>query len=374
VQSNTVLYSLVDQDLMQLDIGTLTEILIKNKGSDIHIVAGSKPAIRVDGKIRFLEEYDTLTPEDTQTLAYGIMLDKYKKVFKEKNAVDFSIGIHSLGRFRINVFRQRDSISMVLRYLSNEIKDITKLGLDMKVLELTKRGMGLVLVTGPTGSGKSTTLASMIQYILDNEPVHVITVEDPIEYLFKHSKGIVNQRELGQDVSNFHDALRSALREDPDVILVGEMRDRETIEMALRAAETGHLVFGTLHTNTAISTINRIVDVFSAEEKDQIRTQLSISLQGIISQRLLPKIGGGRVLAYELLIPNAGIRNLIKENKLPQAYALMQSGQAQTGMQTMNQHLRKLYGMGLITKEDALKYSPDPKELARLMGVAYEEI
>jgi twitching motility protein PilT len=214
----------------------------------------------------------------------------------------------------------------------------------------------------------------MIQYILDNEPVHVITVEDPIEYLFKHSKGIVNQRELGQDVPSFSDALRSALREDPDVILIGEMRDRETIEMALRAAETGHLVFGTLHTNTAISTINRIVDVFNAEEKDQIRTQLSISLQGIISQRLLPKIGGGRVLAYELLIPNAGIRNLIKENKLPQIYALMQSGQAQTGMQTMNQHLRKLYGMGFITKEDALKYSPDPKELARLMGVAYEEI
>jgi len=234
--------------------------------------------------------------------------------------------------------------------------------------------MGLVLVTGPTGSGKSTTLASMIQYILDNEPVHVITVEDPIEYLFKHSKGIVNQREIGQDVPSFSDALRSALREDPDVILVGEMRDRETIEMALRAAETGHLVFGTLHTNTAISTINRIVDVFSAEEKDQIRTQLSISLQGIISQRLLPKIGGGRVLAYELLIPNAGIRNLIKENKLAQIYALMQSGKAQTGMQTMNQHLKKLYSMGLITKEDALKYSPDPKELARLMGVAYEEI
>ena len=359
---------------MQLDIGTLTEILVKNKGSDIHIVAGSKPAIRADGKIKFLEEYNTLTPEDTQHLAYGIMLEKYKKVFEEKNAVDFSIGVHGLGRFRVNVFRQRDSVSMVLRYLTSEIKDITKLGLDTKVLELTKRSMGLILVTGPTGSGKSTTLASMIQYILDNEPVHVITVEDPIEYLFKHSKGIVNQRELGQDVPSFSDALRSALREDPDVILVGETRDRETIEMALRAAETGHLVFGTLHTNTAISTINRIVDVFSAEEKDQIRTQLSISLQGIISQRLLPKINGGRVLAYELLIPNTGIRNLIKENKLPQAYALMQSGQAQTGMQTMNQHLRKLYGMGLITKEDALKYSPDPKELARLMGVAYEEM
>jgi len=359
---------------MQLDIGTLTEILIKHKGSDIHIVAGAKPAIRVDGKIEFLEEYDTLMPEDTQILAYGIMLERYKKIFEEKNAVDFSIGIKGLGRFRVNVFRQRDSISMVLRYLSSDIKDITKLGLDAKVLELTKRSMGLVLVTGPTGSGKSTTLASLVQYILDSEPVHVITIEDPIEYLFKHSKGLVNQRELGQDVPSFSDALRSALREDPDVVLVGEMRDKETIEMALRAAETGHLVFATLHTNTAISTINRIVDVFSSEEKDQIRTQLAASLQGVLSQRLIPRVGGGRVLAYELLIPNTGIRNLIKENKLAQAYSLMQSGQAQTGMQTMNQHLRKLYGMGLITKEDALKYSPDPKELARLIGVNYEEV
>jgi len=315
-----------------------------------------------------------LMPEDTQILAYGIMLERYKKIFEEKNAVDFSIGIKGLGRFRVNVFRQRDSISMVLRYLSSDIKDITKLGLDAKVLELTKRSMGLVLVTGPTGSGKSTTLASLVQYILDSEPVHVITIEDPIEYLFKHSKGLVNQRELGQDVPSFSDALRSALREDPDVVLVGEMRDKETIEMALRAAETGHLVFATLHTNTAISTINRIVDVFSSEEKDQIRTQLAASLQGVLSQRLIPRVGGGRVLAYELLIPNTGIRNLIKENKLAQAYSLMQSGQAQTGMQTMNQHLRKLYGMGLITKEDALKYSPDPKELARLIGVNYEEV
>ncbi len=358
---------------MQLNINELVNILVQNKGSDIHILAGSKPAIRVDGKIRFLEQYDPLKPEDTQSLAYGIMLEKYKKIFEERNSVDFSIGIQNLGRFRANVFRQRDSISMVLRYLSSDIKNITTLGFEGKVLELTKRSMGLVLVTGPTGSGKSTTLASMIQYILDNEPVHVITIEDPIEYLFKHNKGIVNQRELGQDVISFSDGLRSALREDPDVILIGEMRDRETIEMALTAAETGHLVFGTLHTNTAISTINRIVDVFSAEEKDQIRTQLAISLQGVISQRLIPRIGGGRVLAYELLIPNAGIRNLIKENKLPQAYALMQSGQSQTGMQTMNQHLKKLYSMGLITKEDALKYSPDPKELARLMGITYNE-
>lgn len=359
---------------MELNIGTLTEILLKNKGSDIHIVAGSRPAIRVDGKIKFLEEYDILTPDITQNLAYNIMLERYRKIFEEKNAVDFSIGVANLGRFRVNVFRQRDSVSMVLRYLTSDIKDITELGLDKKILELTKRNMGLVLVTGPTGSGKSTTLAAIVQYILNNDPVHVITIEDPIEYLFKHSKGIVNQRELGQDVPSFADALRSALREDPDVILVGEMRDRETIEMALRAAETGHLVFGTLHTNTAISTINRIVDVFGAEEKDQVRTQLSISLQGIISQRLIPKTSGGRVLAYELLIPNSGIRNLIRENKLPQAYALMQSGQAQTGMQTINQHLKKLYSLGLISKENAFKFSSDPKELGRLLGINFEEI
>jgi twitching motility protein PilT len=214
----------------------------------------------------------------------------------------------------------------------------------------------------------------MIDYILTNFPHHVLTIEDPIEYLFKHKKGIINQREIGTDAPNFTQALRAALREDPDVIMVGEMRDVETIETALKAAETGHLVFGTLHTNTAISTINRIVDVFPPEKQDQIRIQLSFTLAGVMSQRLLPKVGGGRVLAYELLIPNKAIRNLIRENKLQQVYSLMQSGQAQTGMQTMNQSLAKLYKEGLITLEDAIRYSPDPTELAKLLGIPYSQI
>jgi twitching motility protein PilT len=229
--------------------------------------------------------------------------------------------------------------------------------------------MGLVLVTGPTGSGKTTTLATLINYINETFPHHIITIENPIEYVFHHRKSIVNQREIGEDVHSFADALRAALREDPDVILVGEMRDLETIEIALRAAETGHLVFGTLHTNTAISTITRIIDVFPPNQQEQIRIQLSFVLQGVISQRLVPKIGGGRVLAYELLIPNTAIRSLIRENKLQQIYSIMQSGQAETGMQTMNQSLASLYRIGLITLEDAYKYSPDIKELERMLGM-----
>jgi len=241
------------------------------------------------------------------------------------------------------------------------------LGLTERVLELCHKSMGLVLVTGPTGSGKSTTLASLIDYINQTFPYHIITIEDPIEYVFHHKKSIVNQREIGEDVYSFADAMRAALREDPDVILVGEMRDLETIEIALRAAETGHLVFGTLHTNTTISTITRIVDVFPPQQQAQVIVQLSFVLQGVISQRLIPKIGGGRVLAYELMIPNTAIRNLIRENKLQQIYAIMQSGQAQTGMQTMNQSLYSLYRSGLITLEDAYKYSPDIKELENMI-------
>jgi twitching motility protein PilT len=246
---------------------------------------------------------------------------------------------------------------------------VDELGLSKKTLELCHKSMGLILVTGPTGSGKSSTLAALINYINENSPHHIITVEDPIEYVYHHKKSIVNQREIGEDVHSFADALKAALREDPDVILVGEMRDLETIEIALKAAETGHLVFGTLHTNTAVSTITRIIDVFPPEQQDQIRVQLSFALQGVISQRLVPKIGGGRALAYELFIPNTAIRSLIRENKLQQISSIMQSGQAETGMQTMNQSLASLYRSGLITKEDAYKYSPDTKELERMLGV-----
>jgi len=337
------------------------------KASDIHITVGVPPAVRVDGLIRFLEEFPKLGPEDTQKLAYSVMVEKHRQRLEEKGQVDFSFGVKGLGRFRANVFYQRGSVAAVFRMLPSRIPKISELGLTERVLELCHKKMGLILVTGPTGSGKSTTIASMIDYINENMPYHIITIEDPIEYLFTHKKSIVNQREVEQDVDSFNNALRSALREDPDIIFVGEMRDLETIETALRAAETGHLVFATLHTNTAISTINRIVDMFPPEQQEQVRTVLSFVLQGIISQRLLPKIGGGRVLAYELLIPNTAIRNLIRENKLQQIYSLMQSGQVETGMQTMNQSLYRLYKMGQITLEDALEASPDPKELERML-------
>ena len=348
----------------------IIQIAVRKNASDIHITSGAKPAIRVDGNITFMNEFPTLTPDVTQRLAYSVMSEKHRKILEERGQVDFSFGIRDVGRFRANVFFQRGSVAAAFRRLPYKIRTVAELGLSENVLNLCHKKMGLVLVTGPTGSGKSTTLAAMINYINENFPYHIITVEDPVEYIFHHRKSIVNQREIDQDVYSFADALRAALREDPDVILVGEMRDRETIEVALRAAETGHLVFGTLHTNTAISTITRIVDVFPAEQQEQVRVQLSMALQGVISQRLLPKVGGGRVLAYELLIPNTGIRNLIRENKLQQVYSLMQSGQLESGMQTMNQSLYKLYKTGQITLDEALRASPDIKELERMLGVA----
>ncbi|MCS6957272.1 MAG: type IV pilus twitching motility protein PilT [Aquificaceae bacterium] len=348
----------------------LIEILqkaVQSNASDVHITAGARPVLRIDGRIVQLIEYPVLTPDMTQKMAYSVMSEKHRKVLEEKGQVDFSFGVRDVGRFRSNVFFQRGAIAAAFRRLPHKIMNVKELGLTERVLELCHRSMGLVLVTGPTGSGKTTTLASLIEYINQNFPYHIITIEDPIEYVFQHKKSIVNQREIGEDVHNFADALRAALREDPDVILVGEMRDLETMEIALRAAETGHLVFGTLHTNTAISTITRIIDVFPPEQQEQVRVQLSFVLQGVISQRLLPKIGGGRVLAYELMMPNTAIRNLIRENKLQQVYSIMQSGQAQTGMQTMNQSLFGLYKSGLIAIEEAYKYSPDIKELERML-------
>lgn len=362
--------------LVEKPVGSVQEVKLidilqkaeKTNASDIHITTGARPSLRIDGKIVQLMEYPVLTPDMTQKIVYSVMSEKHRKILEEKGQVDFSFGVKDIGRFRANVFFQRASVAGVFRRLPYKIMNVKQLGLSEKVLDLCHKSMGLVLVTGPTGSGKSSTLAALIDYINQNFPYHIITIEDPIEYIFKHGKSIVNQREVGEDVNSFADALRAALREDPDVILIGEMRDLETIEIALRAAETGHLVFGTLHTNTAISTITRIVDVFPPEKQQQVIIQLSFVLQGVISQRLIPKIGGGRVLAYELLIPNTAIRNLIRENRLQQVYAMMQAGQAQTGMQTMNQSLYSLYKAGLITLEDAYKYSPDIKELDRMLG------
>ncbi|SHK16289.1 type IV pilus twitching motility protein PilT [Thermocrinis minervae] len=350
----------------------LVEILYKAvrlNASDVHLTPGVRPCVRIDGKIQQLMEYPVLTPEVTQKLAYSVMSDRHRKELEEKGQVDFSFGVKDVGRFRANVFFQRGSIACVFRRLPYKVMSVKELGLSEKVLDLCHKSMGLVLVTGPTGSGKTTTLAALINYINENFHYHIITIEDPIEYVFQHRKSIVNQREIGEDVDSFAAALRAALREDPDVILVGELRDLETIEIALRAAETGHLVFATLHTNTAISTITRIVDVFPPNQQEQVRIQLSFVLQGVISQRLVPKIGGGRVLVYEYLVPNTAIRNLIRENKLQQIYSLMQTDQANTGMQTMNQSLAYHFRVGNITYEDAMKYSPDPKELERMIGV-----
>ncbi|RMD45239.1 MAG: type IV pilus twitching motility protein PilT [Aquificota bacterium] len=341
---------------------------VQKDSTDIHIVAGAPPAIRIDGKITYLsDDFPVLYPKDTQRIIYSIMNEKQKRAFEEKNEVDFSIGIKEIGRFRVNVFRQRGTVAAALRRIPYEIRPMEELGLIPSVETLCKKSMGLVLVTGPTGSGKTTTLASMIDYINTNYPYHIITIEDPIEYLFPHKKSIVAQREIGSDTEDFATALKYALREDPDVILVGEMRDLETIKAALTAAETGHLVFATLHTNTAIQTINRIINVFPENEQEQVRTELSFVLQGVISQRLLPRIGGGRVLIHEVLIPTTAIRNLIRENKIHQIYGLMQTGQAETGMQTLNQSLIDAVRKGLILPEDALKVSPDPQELTRLM-------
>jgi twitching motility protein PilT len=350
-----------------VSLDAIAQEAVKTNASDIHVIAGAPPSLRVDGKIIYLTQFPVLLPKDTQALAYSIMNEKQRRTFEEKLEVDFSVGMKGIGRFRVNVYSQRGTVAAALRRLPYEIKPMEELGLIPSVKQLCHKSMGLVLVTGPTGSGKTTTLASMIDYIDSKFPYHIITIEDPIEYLFPHKKSVVSQREVGNDTEDFATALKYALREDPDVILVGEMRDLETIKAALTAAETGHLVFGTLHTNTAVQTINRIINVFPEHEQDQIRTELSFVIQGIISQRLLPKIGGGRVLIHEVLIPNTAIRNLIRENKIHQIYGLMQAGQAESGMQTMNQSILKALREGLITMEDALKISPEPQELERLL-------
>ncbi|ACD67341.1 MAG TPA: type IV pilus twitching motility protein PilT [Sulfurihydrogenibium sp.] len=356
------------EEIKSFRIDEIAREAVDRNATDIHITAGVPPIIRVDGRLIPLIGYPPMTPKDTQEFIYSFMNEKQKKTFEEKKELDFSFGIKGIGRFRVNVFYQRGTVAAALRRIPYEIKPMEELGLIPKVRDLCHLSMGLVLVTGPTGSGKTTTLASMIDYINANFPHHIITIEDPIEYIYQHKKSVIAQRELGTDTDSFALALKYALREDPDVILVGEMRDLETIRAALTAAETGHLVFGTLHTNTAVQTINRIINVFPMEEQDQVRTELSFVLQGVISQRLLPKIGGGRVLIHEVMIPNIAIRNLIRENKVHQIYGLMQTGQAESGMQTMNQSIIKALQRKLITVEDAFRISPDPEELKRMIS------
>jgi twitching motility protein PilT len=349
---------------------TLPELLKKTvelQGSDLHITISTPPQVRVHGHLQRLEGAE-LSPSDTKALTYSVLTDSQKKRFEESLELDFSFGIKGLARFRCNMFNQRGAVAAVYRLIPEKIRTFQELGLPAVLAMLAERPRGLVLVTGPTGSGKSTTLAAMIDKINQERKDHILTIEDPIEYIHPHKGCLVNQREVHSDTQSFSMALRAALREDPDIVLIGELRDLETVEAALRIAETGHLTFGTLHTNSAAQTINRIIDVFPAHQQSQIRTQLSLVLEGIVCQALLPKIGGGRICSLEIMIPTPGIRNLIREDKVHQIYSAMQTGQEKLGMQTGNQSLASLYMKKMITLETALGSSSNREELQEMIN------
>ncbi len=337
-------------------------------GSDLHLSTHSAPQVRVHGQLAPLPGFGPLSPSDTKRLAYSVLTDAQKHRFEENLELDFSFGLKGMSRFRANLFNQKGAVGAVFRSIPYEIKTFEALGLPPIIADMCKKPRGLILVTGPTGSGKSTTLASMVDKINVERHDHILTIEDPIEFLHNHKNCVVNQREVAADTHSFGAALRTALRQDPDVVLVGEMRDLETIEMALRIAETGHLTFATLHTNSAYSTINRIIDVFPAGQQAQIRTQLSLVLEGILCQALLPKASGdGRVMALEVLVPNAAIRNLVREDKIHQIYSMMQTGQDKYGMQTFNQSLATLHHKRQITLEVAMQRSSNADELKELI-------
>jgi twitching motility protein PilT len=349
---------------------TLPELLhtmVQMEGSDLHITTATPPQVRVHGHLVRLQGAD-LTPSETKQLAYSVLTDAQKKRFEEALELDFSFGIKGLARFRVNMFNQRGAVGAVYRLIPETIRSFQELSLPQVLTTLAEKPRGLVLVTGPTGSGKSTTLAAMIDKINKERHDHILTIEDPIEFVHQHQSCLVNQREVHSDTQSFGNALRAALREDPDIVLIGEMRDLETVEAALRIAETGHLTFATLHTNSASQTINRIIDIFPAHQQSQIRTQLSLVLEGIVCQALLPRIGGKRVVALEIMVPTAGIRNLIREDKIHQIYSAMQTGQEKMGMQTMNQSLATLYQKRLITLETAMMASSNRDELQDLVS------
>jgi twitching motility protein PilT len=355
-----------------MPIPSLSELLkrmVDSGGSDLHITTNSPPRIRLHGELKPCEDLPVLGPADTKQLAYSILTDAQKHRFEENLELDFSFGIKNIARFRGNLFNQRGAVAGVFRVIPFEIKSFDQLGLPQVIRKLCEKPRGLILVTGPTGSGKSTTLATMLNMINESRYEHMITIEDPIEFIHPHKKCLVNQREVHADTHSFANSLRAALREDPDVVLIGEMRDLETIESALRIAETGHLTFGTLHTNSASSTINRIIDVFPSHQQSQIRAQLSLVLEGILCQALLPRADGkGRAMAMEVLVPNAAIRNLVREDKIHQIYSAMQSGQDKFGMQTFNQSLHTLYMQRLITLESALARSSNAEELQDMIN------
>ncbi|MDP9192600.1 MAG: type IV pilus twitching motility protein PilT [Acidobacteriota bacterium] len=353
---------------MAVTLHQLLKTMVERGGSDLHVTTNSPPQIRIDGKLVPLD-IPPLTAPETKQLAYSVLTDAQKHRFEENLELDLSFGIKGLARFRANIFNQRGATAAVYRQIPYEILGFKELGLPPVVEEICNKPRGLVLVTGPTGSGKSTTLAAMIDKINRETHQHIITIEDPVEFLHQHKSCIVNQRELHADTHSFANSLKSALRQDPDVVLIGEMRDLETIESALRIAETGHLTFGTLHTNSAAQTINRVVDVFPAHQQPQIRAQLSFVLEGILCQALLPKANGkGRAMAMEILVPNPAIRNLIREDKVHQIYSMMQTGQSKYGMQTFNQSLATLYFKKLITLQTALGRSSNPDELQEMIS------
>jgi twitching motility protein PilT len=351
-------------------MATLPELLkttVELDGSDLHLTTSAAPTVRVHGKLVPLK-LPALTAPETKQLAYSVCTDAQKKRFEETQELDFSFGIRGVGRFRCNIFNQRGAVASVYRLIPEKVRGFQELNLPPILAKLSERPRGLVLVTGPTGSGKSTTLAAMIDKINTERHEHILTIEDPIEYIHQHKGCIVNQREVHSDTQGFGLALRAALREDPDVVLIGEMRDLETIESALRIAETGHLTFATLHTNSAAQTINRIIDVFPAHQQSQIRTQLSLVLEGIVCQSLLRKANTpGRVVSLEVLVPTPAIRNLIRDDKVHQIYSMMQAGQEKLGMQTMNQSLATLYMSRQITLETAMSASSMKEELTEMI-------
>jgi twitching motility protein PilT len=349
-------------------LNQLLKDMVGQGGSDLHITTNSAPQVRVDGVLRQLN-LPPLTPTETKQLAYSILTDNQKHRLEEDLEIDLSFGLKGLARFRANIFHQRGAIAAVFRQIPFEIRSFRELGLPAVIERMCEKPRGLVLVTGPTGSGKSTTLAAMLDKVNRERHEHIVTVEDPVEYLHSHKNCLVNQREIHADTHSFANALRSALRQDPDVVLIGEMRDLETVESALRIAETGHLTFATLHTNSAAQSINRIIDVFPAHQQTQIRAQLSLVLEGILCQALLPRAGGkGRALAMEILVPSPAIRNLIREDKVHQIYGMMQAGQAKHGMQTFNQSLAALYFRRMITLETAMSRSSYPDELQEIIA------
>jgi len=353
---------------MSVTLHQLLKTLVEQSGTDLHITTNSPPQIRIDGKLVPLQ-LPPMMASETKSVVYSVLTDNQKHRFEETLELDFSFGVKGLARFRANIFNQRGAVAAAFRTIPWEIKNFKDLGLPSVVSKLCEKPRGLILVTGPTGSGKSTTLAAMLDKVNMDRHEHILTIEDPVEYLHSHKKCVVNQRELHSDTHSYANALRSVLREDPDVVLIGEMRDLETIEAALRIAETGHLTFATLHTNSAVQTINRIVDVFPSHQQAQIRAQLSFVLEGILCQALLPRASNqGRALVMEILVPNSAIRNLIREDKIHQIYSMMQTGQTQFGMQTFNQHLATLYMEKRISLSTALTRSSNPDELQDMIN------